>query len=97
VPINKIDEVLILDTKLEMSCIGKYRTSSMRIVLSMTTLIEFEDHFIWLRNDSSPPIDVIKFGKVDPDKSKALHTYGMTAVGRSSETRLRLYPRIARL
>ncbi|KAN0081995.1 hypothetical protein V8E54_003293 [Elaphomyces granulatus] len=37
-----------------------------------------EKHFIWLRNEKSPPIDVIKFGKMG-NKSKALYTYSRHA------------------
>lgn len=34
-----------------------------------------ERHFVHLRNDSSPPIDAIKFGKLGPNGDKALYTY----------------------
>ena len=32
-------------------------------------------HFVFLRNEFSPPIDVIKFGKLGPNGDKALYTY----------------------
>ncbi|KKK26856.1 hypothetical protein ARAM_003456 [Aspergillus rambellii] len=38
-----------------------------------------EQHFAWLRNTFSPPIDVIKFGKLGPNGHKALYTYSRFA------------------
>lgn len=37
------------------------------------------DHFIWLRNENSPAIDVVKFGKFGTNGSKALYTYSRHA------------------
>ena len=34
-----------------------------------------EEHFAWLRNDHSPPIDSIKFGKYGKHREKALYSY----------------------
>lgn len=34
-----------------------------------------EEHFMWLQNEHTPPISTIKFGKLGPEKDKALYTY----------------------